>query len=73
MDESSSDIAGGVDIGSPDLSCEWGTYSSGTVREASVKERIRRLRDRCAGSIEVGDAYSTRSDVEADGEVNSGV
>lgn len=31
-----------------------GMYSSGTVREASVKARIRRLSERCVGSTEVG-------------------
>lgn len=35
-----------------------GGYSSGTVRHASLKARIRKFNRRCAGSVEVEETYS---------------
>lgn len=35
-----------------------GGYSSGTVRHASLKARIRKFKIRCAGSVEVEETYS---------------
>jgi hypothetical protein len=38
--------------------CVEGKYSSGTVRHASLKARIRKFNRRCAGSVEVEETYS---------------
>lgn len=38
--------------------CADGGYSSGTVRHASLKARIRKFNSRCAGSVEVDETYS---------------
>ena len=52
------DCAGVVDIEL--VSAEWvdGGYSSGTVRHASLKARIRKFKMRCTGSVEVEETYS---------------
>lgn len=40
------------------VECVDGGYSSGTVRHASQKSRIRKFKRRCAGSVDVEETYS---------------
>lgn len=48
----------GVNIELVSAECVDGGYSSGTVRHASLKARIRKFKIRCAGSVEVEETYS---------------
>ena len=58
MSSISAEECAGVDIELVSAKCLDGGYSSGTVRHASLKARIRKFKMRCAGSVEVEETYS---------------